>query len=327
MKKRVLITGGAGFIGSHLADKLLASGWHVVCLDNESTGFAYNVNPQAEYYKADVRNSAELDKVFRKGVDAVFHIAGQTSTILSFTDPKNDLEVNVHGTLNVLSKCLQYKVSRLLFASSMTTYGFPEKVPIHENEILKPVSYYGITKYAAERYVHATALRNDLDFKFFVTSFRMFNVYGERQGLNNPYQGVAGIFIGNLLRGEPITIHSDGEQTRDFVHIEDVARAWILALNSSEADGRVFNLGTGVPHSINRLADTVLEAFGKSRKDYPVRYAPLRPGDQKNMVADISLVRKTLGWEPKVNFNEGMKRTIQWAIKHDATTVKTEKTT
>lgn len=313
MTKRFLVTGGAGFIGSHLTDRLIELGHQVVVIDNESTGLPENVNPQAEYVRGDVTRLEDLEQAFVPDLDVVFHIAGQASTIRSFGDPDEDLRINVNGTINVLKKCIEHQIPRLLYASSMTVYGHPSQVPTPETEPCKPISYYGVTKYAAERYVLATTERVDLDFEFKVTAFRMFNVYGPRQRLDNPYQGVVGIFIGNVLRGEPITIHWDGEQSRDFVHIDDVVEAWMLALDNQAAYGRVFNLGTGQRRTINELVDVVLAAFSHSRADYPVLYAPVRPGDQRHMAADIARARSVLNWQPSTNFDEGMESTIRWS--------------
>ena len=313
-----LVTGGAGFIGSHMTDKLLNDGHRVVVIDNESTGFLRNVNPDAIYIHGDVRNDADLEKAFAHGIDAVFHIAGQASTIRSFDNPAEDLEVNVNGTINVLEMCLKHSVPRFLYASSMTVYGHPTAVPCSETDLCRPISYYGIAKYAAERYVHATAERVDLPFDFNVTSFRMFNVYGERQSLENPYQGVVSIFISNVLDDEPITIHSDGEQSRDFVHIRDVVDAWMAALDAEAADGEVFNLGTGVRRSVNDLVDVTLAAFERSRATYPVQYSPLRPGDQRHMAADIAKAQRALNWHPRVRFAEGLEETVRWAVEQSA---------
>lgn len=312
-----LVTGGAGFIGSHLADRLIETGYQVVIIDNESTGLQENVHPKAIYIRGDITRIADLNKAFSYGIDTVFHIAGQASTIRSFDDPLNDLRVNVVGTVNVLKMCLRYRVPRLLYASSMTVYGHPIKIPTPETEPCKPISYYGITKYAAERYVHATANRVDLDFDFQVTSFRMFNVYGERQSLKNPYQGVVSIFIANILNDEPITIYSDGEQSRDFVYIQDVIDAWMAALGNEAAYGEIFNLGTGTRCPINKLVDVIFAAFDRSRANYLVRYAPVRPGDQRHMVADITKASQILDWRPKVAFEEGMERTIRWAVERE----------
>src|SRR5262249_23843855 len=154
----------------------------------------------------------------------------------------------------------------------------------------------------------------DLDFKFRVTSLRMYNVYGPRQALDNPYQGVLGIFLGNLLRGEPLTIYGDGEQSRDFVYVGDVADAWLRALENPASDGRVFNLGSGRETSINRLADLALAALGRSRRDYPVRYASGRPGELRRVAADVTRARTVLGWEPRTSFTDGMAETVRWAV-------------
>ena len=313
MPKRALVTGGAGFIGSHLSEALLRNRYDVVIIDNESTGFRENVPSRARYVKGDISDDRVLTEAFSESVDLVMHIAGQASTIRSFDDPEMDLNTNVMGTVRIIKACLEKKVPRFLYASSMTCYGHPEQVPTPENTPSRPISYYGITKYAAERYVLSTALRNDLDFAFQATAFRMFNVYGERQSLQNPYQGVMAIFISNLLRGRPITIHSDGEQSRDFVYITDVVDAWISAVDNSSTYGEVINLGTGNGVSINQLVDSILASNGKNRSDLPLQYELERPGDQKHMVADVSKAKKVLEWNPKISLKEGMDTTMNWA--------------
>jgi len=313
----VLVTGGAGFIGSHLVDHLLDDGHRVVVVDNESTGRRENVPAAAKYFKADVSRLDDLEMAFASGVDAVCHIAGHVSLIGSFTDPLNDLRTNVEGTVNVLQLCVRYRVPRLLYASSMTAYGRNGVLPTPEDTPCEPISYYGITKYSGERYVHATAERRDLDFDFRVTSFRMYNVYGPRQALDNPYQGVLGIFLGNIIRGEPITIFGDGEQTRDFVYISDVVEAWARALDNPASYGRIFNLGSR-RLSINQLTDLVLAAFDRTRAEYLIRYQPARPGEQRHAEADITRARKILGWQPRVTFDQGMIDTIRWASREMA---------
>ena len=313
MTRRILVTGGAGFIGSRIVDLLLMRGFAVVVLDNESTGSRTNLNDGAEFISGDVRNLNDLTPIFAAGVDAVLHIAGQASIRLSFNDPTADLNVNTLGTINIIQQCITHQVSRLLFASSMTIYGNPTLVPTPETALPDPVSYYAITKYAAERYVHVTAQRRDLGFDFNVTSFRMFNVYGAGQSLTNAYQGVFAIFIGNVLRGEPIRIHSDGEQSRDFVHVSDVARAWVDAIVNSASYGQVINLGTGTPTSVNQLCDLVLQSFGHTRASYPVEYHPAQPGDVRVSAANIDRARTLLGWSPQITTQTGMPDTIAWA--------------
>jgi UDP-glucose 4-epimerase len=311
--KRILVTGGAGFIGSHIVDLIAARGNQVIVLDNETTGKREYVNPAAEFIHGDVRQPDDLTPIFARGVDAVLHIAGQASIRLSFADPTQDLNVNTLGTINILQQCIAHRVPRLLFASSMTIYGNPIITPTPEDAAPAPVNYYAVTKYAAERYVHITAARKDLDFTLNATSLRMFNVYGERQSLSNPYQGVLAIFVGNLMRNEPINIHSDGEQSRDFVYIADVARAWADAIDNPATYGQVINIGTGVDSSINRLCEIVMKSFGHTRETYSVNYHPAQPGDMRRSLADITRAKSLLNWQPTMALDEGLARTIAWA--------------
>jgi UDP-glucose 4-epimerase len=313
MTKHILVTGGAGFIGTHVVCELLSRGYTPIVIDNEKTGKRANVPSGVEFIHGDVRNPDDLDPIFARGIDAVMHIAGQASIRLSFIDPGADLSVNTVGTINVLQACMKYHVSRLIYASSMTVYGNATTIPTPETAPAEPVSYYALTKYAGERYLHIAAERKDLDFPFHVTSFRMFNVYGERQSLTNPYQGVLAIFIGNVMRGEPITIHWDGEQSRDFVYVGDVARAWVDALDNPATYGRKINLGTGAPLTMNALCDHVLAAFGQSRATYEVRHSGAQPGDTRHSAADITLAGELLGWSPRVSFAEGIRTTVAWA--------------
>lgn len=310
---RILVTGGAGFIGGYVCEELLARGHQVIVLDNETTGKRENVPSAVTYLIGDVRDAKALDSVFECGLDAVYHIAGQASIRLSYSDPSVDLGVNTLGTVNVLQACIKYHVPRMLYASSMTVYGATPPVPTPESTPTNPISYYAITKLAAEHYVRATALRPDLGFDLRVTAFRMFNVYGSRQSLTNAYQGVFAIFVGNVLRGEPITIYSDGEQSRDFVHVRDVARAWADALDAQATFGQIINIGTGVPTSVNTLADTVLTAFGHTRNTYPVQYRPAHAGDMRISQADIQSAEALLNWKPTIPVQEGMAETILWA--------------
>lgn len=312
--KTALITGGAGFIGSHLAATLINARYNVIILDNFATGKKTNINPKAHVFSGDVRKKKDITGILRSHhVDVVLHIAGQASTITSFTNPKFDVAVNFNGTMNVVLSCVQYKVRRLLFASSMVAYGHPLNLPVAESEPCRPICYYGISKYAAERFVHATSERNDLPAPLRVTSFRMFNVYGPRQSLTNPYQGAMAIFIGNILRNEPITIYGDGKQSRDFVYIDDVIRAWLGAMDNKASFGKVFNIGFGKRTSINKLVETIIRAFGKDPATYPIRHKKERPGDQRHMEADMRLAKKTLSFKPAVPLSTGVRRTIEWA--------------
>lgn len=309
--RRALVTGGAGFIGSHLTDHLLASQYEVTVIDNLRTGERSQVPRGATFVEGDVRDPAALEVVFDRVPDVVCHLAGQASIRLAWADPAADLSVNVGGTLSILAACRAAGVQRLLYASSMTVYGNPEIIPTPESAAVLPVSHYGVTKYAAERYVHLAGA--DEDRPMAVTSFRMFNVYGPRQRLDNPYQGVLAIFLGNALRGEPITIHSDGEQSRDFVSVDDVCRAWVASIECPATHGRVFNIGSGRPTTVNTLCDTVLEQFGLERNHRTVSFGPAQPGDIRCSAADTSSIAQAMGWKPAVGLDEGMQATVAWA--------------
>jgi UDP-glucose 4-epimerase len=307
---RFLVTGGAGFIGGHLVERLLAEGHEVTVLDNLATGDRDNVPGEATFVEGDVADREVVDDVFAAGFDAVFHIAGQASISKSFAMPEIDLRTNVSGTQNVLRACVDARVPRLVNASSMTAYGEPDAIPTPEDAACVPVSFYGVTKYASERYAQIMGDRTDVELA--VTSLRMFNVYGERQRLDNPYQGVLAIFIGNVLRGEPITIHGDGAQTRDFVYVGDVVDAWMRVLGAPETHGATLNVGSGKETSVNELADAVLAALGESRASWEMRSAPSQLGDQRRSAADVSALG-ALGWSPSVSLGDGIARTVDWA--------------
>jgi len=309
--KTALVTGGAGFIGSHLAARLLADGFAVTVLDNFATGRREAVPEGATVVEGDVGDRALVDELCAdEHFSVVFHTAGQASIRLSFERPEMDLGTNVVGTVNVVRACLETGVGRLVNAGSMTVYGEPATVPTPEGTACVPVSYYGVTKYAAERYVHiAGAVPGSVTA---VTSLRMFNVYGPGQSTSNPYQGVLAIFIGNVLRGEPITIHGDGAQTRDFVYIDDVVAAWMRVLDDASTSGKVLNVGSGRETSVNELADAVLAAFGHSRATWEVRVQPAQLGDQRRAAADTRALA-ALGWTATTTLAGGMTRTVEWA--------------
>jgi UDP-glucose 4-epimerase len=283
----------------------------VTVLDNFATGRRETVPGGATLVEGDVGNRVLVEEVFAsERFDAVFHTAGQASIRLSFARPEVDLRTNVVGTVNVVRGCVRTKVPRLVNASSMTVYGEPSSIPTPEGVPCVPVSYYGVSKYAAERFAQIAG--DDPGRETDVTSLRMFNVYGSGQSIDNPYQGVLAIFIGNVLRGEPITIHGDGEQTRDFVYIDDVVEAWMHVLEEPAAARRVFNVGSGHETSVNELADAVLGAFGESRATWDVLHEPAQLGDQRRAAADVTSIGG-LGWASTWSLSDGLARTASWA--------------
>jgi len=310
---RVLVTGGAGFIGSHIADALVARGDDVVVLDDLSNGVASNVPDGVELVEGDVRDPAAIDRAFEAlgDADAVCHLAGQASTFRSFDEPAWDMDVNGVGTARMLEGARRHGAGVFLYASSMTAYGDPAGLPVTEDMPSAPLSYYGITKWASERAVLVSSRAESMGLR--TVSYRMFNVYGPRQSLTNPYQGVLGIFLGRVLRGEEILIFGDGEQSRDFVYVEDVAKAWVAGLEAAPEGGAVVNIGTGTRTSINDLWRGAVQACGQDPDAWDVSYRDERPGDQRHMQASIERARALLGWDPTVGLDDGLKRTADWA--------------
>ncbi|HYK07931.1 MAG TPA: SDR family NAD(P)-dependent oxidoreductase [Candidatus Eisenbacteria bacterium] len=315
--KHVLVTGGAGFIGSHVVDELLERKYSVTVFDNLASGKKEYINKKATFIKGDVSQKSQVEKLLSgSSFDVILHIAGQPSIVNSFTNPELDFGTNFIGSVNMIMGAVKHNIDRFLYASSMTVYGNPIRLPIREEDACVPINYYGIAKYAAERFIHTTASRVDLESPLNVTSFRMFNVYGPRQSLTNPYQGVLAIFMGNVLRNEPITIYGDGKQARDFVYVKDVARMWVDAIENKKSFGKVFNIGFGRQTGMLDLAKTVIHACGKNSKTYPILFKSTRSGDQRFVEADITEAKKYLRFSPTTSLENGIKKTLDWAQKY-----------
>lgn len=312
--KKILVTGGAGFIGSHVVDELVANKHTVTIFDNLASGKKEYINKKATFIKGDVSKKSQVEKLLsNNSFDVILHIAGQPSIVNSFTNPELDFGTNFIGSVNMIMGAAKYKISRFLYASSMTVYGNPVRLPIHETDACVPINYYGIAKYAAERFIHSTANRVDLLNPLNVTSFRMFNVYGPRQSLTNPYQGVLAIFIGNVLRNEPITIYGDGKQARDFVYVGDVAKMWVQTIENKKSYGKVFNIGYGKQTGMADLAKQVIKACGQDIKKYPLVYKPKRSGDQRFIEANIVEAKRYLKFVPATSLEKGLQQTLLWA--------------
>ena len=292
--QRILVTGGGGFIGSHLVDALVGANT-VRVLDDFSTGFRDQVPAEATVVEGDVRSPETLARAM-DGVDLVFHEAAMVSVPKTTADPIESAAVNATGTLRVLEQA-RVESARVVCASSAAIYGHPDRVPISETDSLRPTSPYGVQKLTADHY---TRLYHDL-YGLDTVALRYFNVYGPRAEAGE-YSDVVSVFLRQARAGEPITIEGSGEQTRDFVHVDDVVRANCLAA-TTDAVGEAYNVGCGVATTIRELADAIRERVGS---ESPVEHVDPRPGDIDESVADISKARSELGYEPTVGLERGL---------------------
>jgi UDP-glucose 4-epimerase len=298
---RILVTGGAGFIGSHLVKALVKAGHSVRILDNFSTGSLENLGDIAgsvELVVGDVRSYGVVEKAV-KGVDAVIHLAALIDVAESIEKPDLYFDVNARGTYNIAKACKG--VSVLVFASTCAVYGEPVKLPVAEDCTIAPKSPYAATKVAGEAFIQAYS--NLYDYRYAI--LRLFNVYGPKQ--SKAYAGVIIEFIKRVSRGEPPIIFGDGEQTRDFIHVSDVVEAIIMAITNEKARD-VFNIGSGKPVTINQLAKLILKLMG--REDLKPIHTTPRPGDIRHSVADITKAREAPGFKPRIGLEEGLQSLI-----------------
>ena len=305
---KILVTGGAGFVGSHVVDLFIGAGHSVAIVDNLATGDPTWVSPTARLYPVDLR-SARLAEVFdTERPEVVAHLAAQASVSRSVTDPMFDASVNVLGGLNLLDCCRRFGVRRVIYSSSGGAgYGDTDVLPTSEDHPTLPMSPYGITKVAMEHYVSAWSAI----FGISGIALRYANVYGPRQ---NPQgeAGVVAIFCHRLLTGQTPVINGDGEQTRDYVYVEDVAAANLRALERPEASASV-NIGTGVETSVNALYEWIREASGLRVE---ARHGPARPGEQRRSCLSPALAKRVLDWAPTVTLADGLKRTFDFFQTH-----------
>ena len=299
---RVLLTGGAGFIGSHVAELLLQRGDEVAVVDDLSTGRRENVPGEAQFYEADIRSGcADIFRDFEP--EALCHQAAQMDVRRSVREPDFDAEVNILGTVRLLQNCVEHGVRKVVFASTGgAIYGEQRVLPAPEDHPLYPVSPYGVSKLACERYMHYYHVHFGLPY----VSLRYANVYGPGQDPHGE-AGVVAIFCGNLARGKASTINGGGKQTRDYVYVEDVARANVLALGNRVPSG-AYNIGTGVETNVNRLYDLLLEI---SAKDLPPQHGPSKPGEQLRSCVDPILAKRTFDWHAETNIHAGLEATLR----------------
>jgi UDP-glucose 4-epimerase len=301
---KVLVTGGAGFIGSHIVDRLIDEGYKVVVIDDLSSGKEENINKKARFYEFDIQDT-KLETVFKEEEpDYVNHQAAQVDVRRSVSDPIFDARINVLGTINVLECSLRYKVKKVVFASSGgAIYGEQKTFPASETHPLSPISPYGITKLAAEKYLDYYRTVHRLDY----TALRYANVYGPRQ---DPYgeAGVVTIFIQKMLNGEQPIINGDGEQTRDFVYVGDVVRANLLAMNRNSNDN-VFNIGTGIETSVNNIFNNLKDIIDPSIEE---KHGPSLRGEQRRSLIGSKKAKDVLLWEPETQLYDGLRKTCKY---------------
>ena len=309
MYNNLLITGGAGFIGSCIAKECIKLGYNVTIIDNLSTGFVDNIPEGAEFIEMDISDPKEYKKLDEKKFDAVMHLAGQSSGEISYESPSNDCRTNTLGTLVLLDYCVAQKIHRFLYASSMSVYGDITTKPVSEKSNPQPLSFYGISKLSSERYLMNYASKG-ID----ATAFRMFSVYGPGQNMDNLKQGMVSIYMAYLLRKEPILVKGSKSRFRDFIYISDVVSAWINALENKNSFGKIYNLGTGVKTTVETLLNSEIKAFNE-REDYPIVFEGSTPNDQFGVYADISLIKSDLQWSPHVSLNEGLSEMVNWLCK------------
>jgi len=297
------VTGGAGFIGSHVVDRLISDGQRVVIIDNLSTGRRENLNPAATFCELDLCDG-NLEELFaQQRPEYVHHLAAQIDVRQSVDDPARDAYINIVGSLRLLETCRKSDVHKIVYVGTGgAVYGEPETLPADESHPVRPDAPYGISKHSVEHYLQYYGKIHGMRW----TALRLSNVYGPRQDPLGE-AGVNAIFIGQMLSGQVPTIFGDGEQLRDYVYVGDVADAVMRA--TADADGEIVNIGTGVPTSVNRIYELIREIVGF---DQSPRYAEPRAGEVSRIYLNVDHARDVLGWSPTVELTEGLRRTIEW---------------
>lgn len=297
----VLVTGGAGFIGSHIADRLLSMGTQVVIVDNLSTGDRENVNPRATFYQIDLTDRRALDEIFKKHkIDYVIHEAAKINLNVMLEEPSIDVASSVLTTLNLLTLCVEHRVKKIIYASSVAVYGRPKKIPVTETDEPIPIYSYGIAKKCAEEYIKYFSDTHHVNYSI----LRYANVYGPRQPIYGEV-GVIAIFTDKVVKGQPLTIYGDGNHLRDYIYIDDVVEATVKTLSAGDRD--TFNVGCGKGVSVNEVFSAIREVAPESLE---VIHQPERIGEIGKFSCHISKLQ-ALGFSPKVALAEGIRRTLE----------------
>lgn len=310
--KNCLVTGGAGFIGSHVADELIKLGCSVIILDDLSGGFRENISPKAAFIEGSINNQALLARIFTENkIDYVFHFAAYAAEGLSHFIRKFNYENNLIGSINLINLAVKNKVKCFVFTSSIAVYG-KNQLPMVEDTVPKPEDPYGISKLAVEQDLMAAHEMFGLNYII----FRPHNVYGERQNIGDKYRNVVGIFMNQIMQGKPLTIFGDGKQTRAFSYIGDIAPVISRSIETPEAYNQVFNIGADVPYEVNYLAEQVIIAMGAADK-YPINHLPPR-NEVMHAYSAHDKSKNILGYKNSFSLDGGLKRMADWAKKTGA---------
>lgn len=307
MKKNrhIVITGGAGFIGSNIASRLISEGHKVTILDNLYSGREENIPHRADFIKIDLGQEASYVSLKNITCDAVFHLAGQPSGEASFNDPLYDFRSHVMSTFWLLEWCRKKGIQRFLYASSMAVYGEPNYLPLDEVHPLQPKTFYAAAKISAEAYIK---LYQTLGIN--TTVFRLFSVYGPGQNLDNKLQGMISIYLSYMLDTVPLPVKGSTERFRDFVYIDDVVDVWLESFDNPISYGKVYNVARGEKTKVEDLIEALKGCFGYH--DYPIENEDGTPGDQFGVVADITKITQELKWKPKINLQTGLNRMVNF---------------
>jgi UDP-glucose 4-epimerase len=301
---KVLVTGGAGFIGSHVVDLFVSKGYEVVIVDDLSTGRVSNLNPAAKFYEIDIRDPKLRDIFDAERPDYISHHAAQMDVRRSVAQPLFDADVNILGSINVIECAKEFGIKHFVYISSGgAAYGEPERVPCVETDPINPICQYGASKHTVEHYLYMYHVNYGMNY----TVLRYPNVFGPRQDPRGE-AGVVAIFTGKMLLGEPVLINGDGEQTRDYVFVGDCARANYLAVTIDHAPG-IYNIGWGLPTSVNQIF-TSLAAI--TEYNQPAQHGPAKLGETRHIYLDASKARKDLGWAPTSTLEEGLRETVEY---------------
>ena len=303
----ILVTGGAGFIASHIVDRLIKLGYNTIIMDNFLKGKKENLNSQASFYQLDITSPEIRDIFIAEEITHVIHHAGQVSVQESINNPFFDARSNILGTINLLESCREFAVEKIIYASSAAVYGEPEYLPLDEEHPIKTISPYGLSKHTPEHYIQMYQHLYGLDY----TILRYANAYGPRQDAKGE-GGVISIFIDKILSSQTPIIYGDGEQTRDFIYVGDIVEANISSLTAG--DGEILNISTNLPIGVKQIYRTINQIMDK---DIKVNYQPARRGDIRDSYLDNSRAKETLNWHPTFNLRKGLIHTLDYMIKEE----------